>query len=289
MPIALVSQVLSSLGGVAHYSGLERAGVSRPAVAAALRRGEIFRVRNGWFACSGAPAELVRAVRVGGTLTGASAAALYGLWTIADPLLHLRVRSSTSRLAAPSGGGRLVPGRHGVCVHYRSDRVSIAADPLLRALAEMFNCSDEVSALVALDSALNSGKLGVWQLPELKALILSTRRASVDKADAGSQSGLETIVRLLMRSHGVRLRSQVQIAGVGRVDLLIGDRLVVELDGRGFHEGRFEEDRERDWELIQHGYLVVRVSYAMVMQQRERVEAGLLALVRRGVHRGPVC
>ncbi|AMB59662.1 endonuclease domain-containing protein [Microterricola viridarii] len=288
MPIALVSQVLASLGGVAHYSGLERAGVSRSAVAAALRRGEVFRVRNGWFACAGAPAELVRAVRVGGTLTGASAAALYGLWTIADPLLHLRVRSSTSRLSAPSGGGRLVPGRHGVCVHYRSERVSIAADPLLRALAEMFNCSDEVSALVALDSALNSGKLGVWQLPELKALILSTRRASVDKADAGSQSGLETIVRLLMRSHGVRLRSQVQIAGVGRVDLLIGDRLVVELDGRGFHAGRFEEDRERDWELIQRGYLVVRVSYAMVMHQRERVEAGLLALVRRGVHRGQV-
>lgn len=285
MPVA---QILASLGGVAHYSGLERAGVSRAEVAGALRRGEIFRVRNGWFGCAGAPTALVRAVRVGGALTGSSAAALHGLWVITDPLLHVRVRSNASRLSAPSGGGPLQAERQGVCVHYRNLRVNTAADPVLLSLAELFNCSDEVSALVALDSALNSGTIGLWQLAELKSLMLPSRRASVDKADAGSQSGLETIVRLLMRSHRVRLRSQVQIAGVGRVDLLIGDRLVVELDGRGFHERRFDEDRERDWELIQRGYLVVRVGYTMVMNERERVEAGLLALVRRGEHRGPV-
>ncbi len=288
MPVSPVAFVVAALGGVAHYSGLERAGVGRAAVAAALRRGEVFRVRNGWFACPGAPAELVRAVRVGGALTGASAASFHGLWSIADSRLHVRVRSTTGRLVAPDGSGPLRPRQHGVCVHYRGERVGVAVDAVLGALAEMFNCSDEVSAVVALDSALNSGKLGAWQLPDLKALILPSRRASVDKADAGSQSGLETIVRLLLRAHRVRLRSQVQIAGVGRVDLLIGDRLVVELDGREFHENRFEEDRERDWELIQRGYLVVRVSYRMVMQQRGRLEAGLLALVRRGEHRGPV-
>lgn len=116
-------------------------------------------------------------------------------------------------------------------------------------------------------------------------MTLPSRRASIDKADAGSQSGLETIVRLLLRSHRVRLRTQVQIDGVGRVDLLIGDRLVVELDGFGFHVGRFEQDRERDWELTQRGYLVVRVSYLMVMNHRARVAAGLLSLVRRGAHR----
>ncbi|MET0853496.1 MAG: DUF559 domain-containing protein [Microterricola sp.] len=283
-----LASILATLGGVAHYSSLEFAGVSRAEVAAAVRAGEILRVRNGWFACPGAPREVVGAVRVGGALTGASVAALNGLWTIADPVLHVRVSSSSARLSAPGGGSPLQPKRHGVCVHYRKGSVLTAADPLIRALAEMFGCSDEVSALVALDSALNAGLIGVWQLPELKALTIPSRRRSIDKADPGSQSGLETIVRLLMRSHGVALRTQVQIDGVGRVDILIGDRLVVELDGYGFHANRFEEDRERDWELIQRGYLVVRVSYRMVMEQRERVEAGLLALVRRGVHRGPV-
>ncbi len=282
-----LASILAAFGGVAHYASLEFAGISRAEVAAAARSGEIQRVRNGWFASHGAPSELVSAVRVGGALTGASVAALSGLWTIADPVLHVRVSSSAARLSSPGGGTPLQPTRHGVCVHYRRGPVRTAADPLLQALAEMFGCSDEVAALVALDSALNQGLIGVWQLPELKALTLPSRWRSIDKADAGSQSGLETIVRLLMRAHGVALRTQVQIDGVGRVDMLIGDRLVVELDGYGFHANRFEEDRERDWELLQRGYLVVRVSYRLVMEQRERVEAGLLALVRRGVHRGP--
>lgn len=148
----------------------------------------------------------------------------------------------------------------------------------------MFTCSDEVAAIVALDSALNSRKVSAHSLPDLKALTLPSRWASIDKADDGSQSGLEPIVRLLMRSHRVRLRTQVQIDGIARVDILIGDRLIVELDGYGFHADRFEQDRERDWELNQRGYLVVRVSYRMVMEHRARVEAGLLALVRRGAH-----
>lgn len=280
-----IANVLNTLSGVAHYSSFERAGIERRALSRAARSGEVIRARNGWFASTAAPADVVRAVRVGGALTGASVAQLHGLWTIADPLLHVRVRSTAARLSAPQGGAALDRERHRVCVHYRHDRVEVAADSLVRGLAEMFTCSDETSALVALDSALNSRKLSHRLLPELKRMTLPSRRASIDKADAGSQSGLETIVRLLLRSHRVRLRTQVQIDGVGRVDLLIGDRLVVELDGFGFHVDRFEQDRERDWELTQRGYLVVRVSYLMVMNHRARVEAGLLALVRRGAHR----
>ncbi|WP_111719345.1 endonuclease domain-containing protein [Homoserinimonas sp. OAct 916] len=278
------ADALAQLSGVGHYSALEAAGVSRREVLAAVRRGEITRVRNGWFACVGAPVEMVRAVRVGGSLTAGSVARLHGLWTMPDSRLHVRVALNASRLSSADGASPLDPTRHGVCVHYRPRLPLTAVDSLIRALAEMFTCVDEVAAIVSVESALNSGAFPSWRLAELRELILPSKRASLAKVDAGGQSGLETIVRLLMRSHGVRCRTQVAIFGVGRVDLLIGDRLVVELDGREFHGSDFEADRRRDWELTQRGYHVVRISYSMVMFERERVEEGLLALVRRGDH-----
>ena len=60
--------------------------------------------------------------------------------------------------------------------------------------------------------------------------------------------GIETIIRLLLRADGTSdIASQVRILRVRRVDLLVGDRLVIEVDGAGFHSGEdFERDRIRD-------------------------------------------
>ena len=102
----------------------------------------------------------------------------------------------------------------------------------------------------------------------------------------GSQSGLETLVRLFLIRQRIRVRSQVRVAGVGHVDLVVGDRLVLELDGEEFHTGlAFEEDRRRDFALVQQGYLVLRITYRMIMQDWQRVADGILALVRRDEHR----
>lgn len=38
-------------------------------------------------------------------------------------------------------------------------------------------------------------------------------------------------------------------------------RLIVELDGREFHERRFEEDREKDAVLVGAGFSVARVTW----------------------------
>lgn len=158
--------------------------------------------------------------------------------------LHVRVASTASRLSSPHRAAPLQPHRDGVCVHYRQGTPRSAVDSLIEALAEMFRCADEVAAIVALGSALNSGLLRPSQLADLKALLLPSKRSSIDKVDCGSQSGLETIVRLLMRAHRVRFRTQVYIPGVGRVDMVLGDRLVLELDGKGFHAENFENDRQ---------------------------------------------
>ncbi|MBT2516639.1 DUF559 domain-containing protein [Streptomyces sp. ISL-90] len=274
-------------GGALSYASLDAAGVSRHDVAAALRAGAIVRVRNGWFAYPGAPLDVVRAARVGGALTGASVARLHGLWLLDDPLLHVRVPSSSARLRAPDDRRiSLDRGEHGVCVHYRPDGESCARDPLPVALAEMFPCSGPVGAMIALDSALNSGELTSAGLAQLRGLVSAAHSRLVDRADPGCQSGLETIARLLLYRRRVAHRTQVWIPGVGYVDLLIGDRLVVELDGRSFHEGEdFETDHRRDFELALRGYVVVRISYRMIIDDWEQVEAGILTLLARGEHR----
>jgi very-short-patch-repair endonuclease len=70
------------------------------------------------------------------------------------------------------------------------------------------------------------------------------------------------------------------------VDLLVGDRLVVELDGEQWHGGdRFEEDRRRDLALVAAGYLVVRISYRQVMNEWDAIERLLLEIIRRRDHR----
>ncbi len=99
-----------------------------------------------------------------------------------------------------------------------------------------------------------------------------------------SVGGTETIVRLLLRGRRVRHRTQVSIDGVGRVDVLVGDRLVIEIDGAGFHTGpEFERDRRRDFELVMRGgYLVLRLSYDLVMREWTSVQAGILELLARG-------
>lgn len=275
-------------GGVANYRQLASSGVTRAQATSALRSGTIWRVRNGWFAVPGTPTDVARAARVGGSLTGASVARLHGLWLLADPILHVRVARTASRLASPEDRAiRLDPARHGVCVHYSTAAgTGEARDPLVRALAEMFACGQGDSALIALDSALNLGELRPHQLDDLARAIVPHRRALLALCDGGSQSGLETLVRLFLVRQRIRVRSQVRLPRVGRVDLLVGDRLVLELDGEEFHTGlAFEEDRRRDFELVQQGYLVLRITYRMIMQNRPWVEAGILALVRGDEHR----
>ncbi len=57
---------------------------------------------------------------------------------------------------------------------------------------------------------------------------------------------------------------------------------MLELDGERWHQ--FENDRRRDRALIVRGYVVIRASYAQVMEEWPLVEAQILELVRRREH-----
>jgi very-short-patch-repair endonuclease len=210
-----------------------------------------------------------------------------------DDELHVRVPPTAARLRSPDDATKkLNRAQHRVCVHYRAadprptSHYGPARDGLIASIAEMFRCAGTIPAMVALESALNRSVLPQQAIESLRSIVPGWAQRQLYLASADSDSGLETIARLLFERMGVRVRSQVQIAGVRRVDLLVGDRLIIELDGRAFHSGEeFNRDRVQDLELSLRGYLVVRLSHRMVTEDWDRTHLAVRQLVVRGLHR----
>lgn len=284
-----VTDVLRRAGGAAGFAAFDTAGVERRELSAAVRSGAVLRVRNGWFAALDAPTDVVRAVRVGGIATASTIARIHGLWVSTGDRLHVRVPSNASRLRAPDDRAvALEAGTHGVCLHYRGRVTGTAGrDALPTALGEMFACATAAEGLAAVESAIDRRAIEPGHLDAVRAAMPSGRRTALDRIDFGGQSGLETKVRLFLRARRVRFRTQAHIDRIGAVDFLVGDRLVIEVDGWSFHSSRdeFENDRRRDFELVTRGYLVLRLSYRQVMDDWERSSAGILALLSRREHR----
>lgn len=266
-----MDEVLRRLGGLAAASALRRAGVDRSAIERAVQAGDLVRPRRGWYAAPWAAPELVTAVRVGGRLGCVSALRRHGVWTLPHPGIHVTAaRGVDIRRAA------------GIRVHWTDDRGGRAAiDPPAAALATAMTCLDPMAATVAADSALHLGLVSLAQLETMGADSPRVRRVC-ELVDPASESGLETVARLHLRRLRIRTRSQVVVPGIGRVDLLIGDRLVLELDGEAFHD--FDRDRDRDRALITAGFVVIRVSYRQVLDDWATVERQILTLVRRRDH-----
>lgn len=80
------------------------------------------------------------------------------------------------------------------------------------------------------------------------------------------------------------LRQQAWIAG-HRVDLLIGDRLVLQIDG-GHHVGtQREQDIAHDAALMLLGYHVIRVGYGQVIERWHEVQDVIARAIAQGLHR----
>lgn len=267
-------RLVDALGGIAATSQLRLGGVSGHALERAVQSGELHHVARGWYATARIPRAVVTAVRSGGWVTCESAMRLQGVWALDGDKVHVGL--------GRHGRARPVTG----CVHHWSGvaPAGYPMDDVLTALDQFTRCAPLVPIVICADSIANRG---LAREEEVLAVLQRTAigRRAAELFDGSSQSGIETIARVALRRRGVRLRSQVRIVGVGHVDLLIGDRLVLELDGQEWHTGDdYEEDRRRDLALVAGGYLVVRVSYRQVTESWSSVESELLAIIRRGDH-----
>jgi very-short-patch-repair endonuclease len=97
-----------------------------------------------------------------------------------------------------------------------------------------------------------------------------------------------------MHHVGVLMTSQVLIDGAGEVDFVIGDRLIIEADGKENHDddpsrpaplvSRRHKDLVRDATAAALGYETLRFDYALIVHDWPVVEAAILAKVGAGAH-----
>lgn len=264
-------------GAVAHSTHLHAAGFSRYTIAALVAAGAVRRVRRSWLLLPECDPRRVAAVGLGGRVTCLSGAELLGLWTPPHEDAHVAVaRNSTAREV------------DGIRIHWADGPASFARhtvdDPLLNVLHHVARCRPEREALAVWESAVRTRQIA---LPVLARIPWHGKGAQgiLARLSALSDSGLETEFIVLMREIGVTVRQQVWIDG-HPVDGLIGERLVVQLDGFAHHSSVADRRRdiEADARLALRGYTVLRFDYQQVMFQPEFVTETVRTALAQGLH-----
>ena len=288
-----VKRSITNLGGLAATHELRTRGHTRAELAGAVRS-DVVRVRKGWYAPREVHPRLLAAARVGGIATCATGLELHGIWVVRDPAVHVRVPANAARLRSPQpAGGRL---RRGVVVHWldersRDERVrALMSTPISRLLRDPLECLEDGLHCMAPELVAASADSLLRADPSLKRVWPSFVRAAPERfrsalqlVDGVCESGIETVFWVRTRALTVPIRRQVEL-GIGRVDFLIGDRLVVEVDGEEFHRD-FEGDRARDAAFSALGYRTLRFSYTQVLEHWNGVLAAVVGALARGDHR----
>jgi len=285
--------------GIRTTADLISTGMTARDIATAVERGRLERLRRGVYADAHVADDLKRAVRVGGRLTCVSAARLHGLRLLRPPCaLHVEVSSNAGRLRHPDTGSVAPVAQLPVRLHWErvADPIGGMA-PLDRCLGHMMRCLPAEEALCALDSARERVEWRPGQAPLLddrhfERLLLrlpSELRAIAERSSSGSQSIGETLARERLSGAGIPVREQVRLPGGYSADLLIGERLVFEVDGEGPHglPGAFDRDRAR-WGWIKGiGYAHLSYSHTQVLEEWDEILSVVRLHMRRGDHLWP--
>jgi very-short-patch-repair endonuclease len=227
------------------------------------------------------PGGVARAL--GGRLTCLTALRMRGHWTPSGEDLHIRLPRARAY-------DREFIATHAPAVKFHRlhafDSVR-AAESLTPTLLCAQECCDPDELVAVCESLVRDG-IGADKLAAAVAAGGPALRRAAKLMEEGAESGIETLVRLRLRRCGIQLRTQVRI-DQWRADMLIGDWLVVEVDGYSFHRDRkeFVRDRRRDRALADLGYHVRRFSYDDVMFRWPQCEAEILRLLQARVHMRP--
>lgn len=232
-------------------------------------------MRKGWVALPGADAYLVAAARAGVVISCITQARRLGLWVLHEDRPHV---------AAPAHSGCVTP--RDAAVHWAKPLVprhpDALIDPIENVLTLVALCQPFEAALAVWESALRKGLVETHALERMP--LPAVARNVLESAFPFSDSGLESFVVPRLKWLNLPLVPQVWISG-HRVDFLIGERLVLQIDG-GHHVGeQRESDIEHDAQLVLLGYHVIRVGYRQVVERWSSVHDVIVRAVAQGLHR----
>jgi very-short-patch-repair endonuclease len=276
---ALVTWV-AARGGVLHSRDLLAAGFTMHEMRSAVSSGALMRSRRSWLVHPSADPARLAAASVSGRVTCISASRSWGLWLPAgvDETPHIAVPHSASRVSRP-----------GLVLHHATGPEPVGPtqldDSLTNVLFHVARCVSPAAAIGVWESAIRRKLVSPEGLRRVKWRNARAARLAA-LAEKYSDSGLETEFVRLMRSVGVGLRQQVWIDG-HPVDALVGERLVVQLDGFAHHSSPADRRRDiqADARLALLGYTVLRFDYHQIFFEPEQVVQTIRMAIAQGLHR----
>lgn len=252
-------------------------GTKSHVIQRAVADGTLVRVRRRWVAVPDVDAYLLGAARRGLVVSCVTQARRRGLWVLdTDQNVHVAARRHAGRIDA---GGSTTVHWHSPLVPRHPD---LLEDPIENVLAIVAACQPHEAALAIWESALRKGMVDRLALGRLN--LSATARALLAEAKPFSDSGLETFVVPRLQWTGLRLTPQAWIAG-HRVDLLIGERLALQIDGAHHVGAQRTQDIEHDAQLTLLGYHVIRVGYDQVVNDWVSVQDVIMRAIGQGLHR----
>ncbi|MFD4960639.1 endonuclease domain-containing protein [Microbacterium sp. NPDC058389] len=260
---------------------LKRMGFTRHRLERAVAERRIIRVRKGRYVHGNLDPDLVTVAKLGGRLDCVSLVRRLGVfvWDASLPL-HIQV---------DVGASRLPPRPSAVVCHWRTSRArefELVAD-VVEALAQAVRCQGPREAIAMLDSALHNRLIDQRALGLVFARLPRRFTALRGLLDARSESGAESLMRLILRTLGCDVDLQVKISGVGRVDFILDGWLIVECDSETHHSGwgAQKRDRRRDLAAARVGYTTVRVIAEDIFFHRDEVREALTDVLAHGPRR----
>ncbi len=247
-------------------------GGSRREIQAAQKRGTLTRPYRGCYALPDASDSVIAAAALRGVATCATALHEWGVPILgrAPAGVHIAVPRNRGVTAAdPRVGSTVV-------VHRGPELTGVAEADAADVVFHASRCMHREALLVAVDDLLHRRILDPEQI---RCVTPGLTRWLAEHADAGAESPPETLARLAIHKRGFNVSTQVRFDGIGRVDLLAGDAVVVEVDGRAYHSDpvAFVADRRRDRALQALGFRVLRFAASEVLGEPECVAQAVAA------------
>ncbi|SHE25372.1 MULTISPECIES: hypothetical protein [Actinomyces] len=263
LEVELLLERVTALHGAAYDDEVVRGAEDKRIIEAALAAELLYRPIPRFLAIPGTDPRIVKCRQFRAHLTCASAAEVLGypMWNKPESL-HLAVPRNHSM--RPSTYRDLDT----VTLHRKTQITPLTVDdfPVVspaEIVACCLVCLDELDAICVADAALNRGDTSTEEISELLTGRYAAKgRQRLMLTDPASRSPLETRTRLALRHIGLAVETGVTIEGVGEVDMLVQNWLIVETDGWEFHSSneQFTQDRRRDQEALAGGYVAVRLT-----------------------------
>jgi len=272
-----IAQMVASLGGMAQKQQLVALGARDLDLTHAVKRGEVQRARQGWYTTLPENDPRVRAVRVGGRLTGISAVIALGGWVFGRHSLHVSVHDNAARLRTPWNRHIRIKGRRidGLVLHWDDAAVASRGDAtmvdLRDALLRVVLDEELETAVAALDWALHTGRIDQIDFADIIHALPVRLRWIRDWVDERSQALTESLARVRLRQSGHDVVSQVALGDLQQIDLVIDDLVGFEVDGEEHHRDTFESDRSKDLDIAASHLHNIRPSARQVFFEWPRV------------------